>query len=165
VDLATSRYRLRAGGVHAIGVEGSVALTERGQENARRNGLGALASFFSADLYTDQEAAMGRVPAVSKMLIDPPRDGAVDVCKLLTREARPELKRVVYISCSPSTLARDADTMVNVNGFRLTAAGVVNMFPHTAYRTPRTSNRSRCSNAIRTIDALSYSLAVIAPHP
>lgn len=120
-------------GAHAIGVEGSVALTERGQENARRNGLGALTSFFAADLYTDQEAAMLRVPAVSKMLIDPPRDGAVEVCKLLTREARPELKRVVYVSCSPSTLARDADAMVNINGFRLTAAGVVNMFPHTAH--------------------------------
>lgn len=67
------------------------------------------------------------------MLIDPPRDGAVEVCKLLTSESRPELTRIVYVSCSPSTLARDADVLVNVNGFRLVAAGVVNMFPHTAH--------------------------------
>ncbi|MFN7219033.1 MAG: 23S rRNA (uracil(1939)-C(5))-methyltransferase, partial [Burkholderiales bacterium] len=73
------------------------------------------------------------IPRASKMLIDPPRDGAVEVCKLLTRELRPELKRVVYVSCSPSTLARDAEVLVNVNGFRLVAAGVVNMFPHTAH--------------------------------
>ena len=120
-------------GAKVVGVEGSASLTERGTENARRNGLAANTSFFAADLYTDQESAMRRVPAVTKMLIDPPRDGAMEVCKLLTVEARPELRRLVYVSCSPSTLARDADVLVNVNGFRLTAAGVVNMFPHTAH--------------------------------
>jgi 23S rRNA (uracil1939-C5)-methyltransferase len=120
-------------GATVVGVEGSESLTERGRENAARNGLTGNTSFFAADLYTDQEAAMARVPIVSKMLIDPPRDGAMEVCKLLTRDLRPELTRVVYVSCSPSTLARDADVMVNVNGFRLTAAGVVNMFPHTAH--------------------------------
>ncbi len=120
-------------GATVVGVEGSEALTQRGVDNAARNGLGANATFFTADLYTDQERAMARVPRVAKMLIDPPRDGAFDVCKLLTRELRPELTRVVYVSCSPSTLARDADVMVNTNGFRLTAAGVVNMFPHTTH--------------------------------
>jgi 23S rRNA (uracil1939-C5)-methyltransferase len=120
-------------GARVTGVEGSEALTVRGQENAERNGLSEVARFFAADLYADQETAMARIPRASKMLIDPPRDGAVDVCKLLSRELRPELKRVVYVSCSPSTLARDAEVMVNVNGFRLVAAGVVNMFPHTAH--------------------------------
>jgi 23S rRNA (uracil1939-C5)-methyltransferase len=120
-------------GANVVGVEGSDSLTQRAAENAARNGLAANTSFFAADLYTDQEKAMQRVPRVAKMLIDPPRDGAVEVCKLLTREARPELKRIVYVSCSPSTLARDADVLVNVNGFTLTAAGVVNMFPHTAH--------------------------------
>lgn len=119
-------------GAKVIGVEGSEQLTQRAAENAKRNGI-TNTSFFAADLYTDQEQAMRRVPPVSKMLIDPPRDGAVEVCKLLTRELRPELKRIVYVSCSPSTLARDAEVLVNVNGFRLTAAGVVNMFPHTAH--------------------------------
>ena len=120
-------------GAIVVGVEGSESLSQRGTDNAAHNHLSANASFFAADLYTDQEAAMQRVPSVTKMLIDPPRDGALEVCKLLTRELRPELTRVVYVSCSPSTLARDADVMVNTNGFRLTAAGVVNMFPHTAH--------------------------------
>jgi 23S rRNA (uracil1939-C5)-methyltransferase len=119
-------------GASVVGVEGSAALTERGEQNAARNKI-TNATFFAADLYTDQEKAMARVPRVTKMLIDPPRDGAMEVCKLLTREARPELTRIVYVSCSPSTLARDAEVLVNVNGFRLSAAGVVNMFPHTAH--------------------------------
>lgn len=124
---------IAARGANVVGVEGSEALVRRAGENAARNRLADHASFFAADLYTDQEAAMKRVPAVGKMLIDPPRDGAVEVCKLLTRESRPELKRVVYVSCSPSTLARDAAVLVHTNGFRLVAAGVVNMFPHTAH--------------------------------
>ncbi len=120
-------------GTNVVGVEGSESLTTRAAENAAHNGLSANTSFFAADLYTDQEKAMARVPKVAKMLIDPPRDGAIEVCKLLTREARPELKRIVYVSCSPSTLARDAEVLVNLNGFTLTVAGVVNMFPHTAH--------------------------------
>ena len=120
-------------GAQVVGVEGSEALTQRATDNAARNNLSANTAFFAADLYTDQESAMARVPKVTKMLIDPPRDGALEVCRLLSRELRPELRRVVYVSCSPSTLARDADVLVNVNGFRLTAAGVVNMFPHTAH--------------------------------
>jgi len=120
-------------GANVIGVEGSEGLIERAQQNASRNGLESRAGFFAADLYTDQDAAMRRVPKVEKMLIDPPRDGAVEVCKLLTRELRPELKRIVYVSCSPSTLARDASVLVHTNGFTLKAAGVVNMFPHTAH--------------------------------
>ncbi len=120
-------------GAAVVGVEGSEGLIQRAGENAARNQLGKRASFFAADLYTDQEAALKRVPAVSKMLIDPPRDGAVEVCKLLTREARPELKRIVYVSCSPSTLARDASVLVHNNGFTLKAAGIVNMFPHTSH--------------------------------
>lgn len=120
-------------GAKVIGVEGSAALTERAQQNAVRNGLTALSSFFPADLYTDQEAAMKKIPPVTKMLIDPPRDGAVEVCKLLSPELRPELTRIVYVSCSPGTLARDAGVLVNTQGFRLKAAGVVNMFPHTAH--------------------------------
>ena len=121
-----------------IGVEGSESLTERATENARRNSLGGnslidRSTFFPADLYTDQIAAMQRVPAVTKMLIDPPRDGALEVCKLLGPDIRPELKRIVYVSCSPSTLARDAGELVHNQGFKLKAAGIVNMFPHTAH--------------------------------
>ncbi|MEP7157020.1 MAG: 23S rRNA (uracil(1939)-C(5))-methyltransferase RlmD [Betaproteobacteria bacterium] len=120
-------------GAHVIGVEGSEALTTRAAENAARNGLSALSHFFAADLYTDQETALKKIPPASKMLIDPPRDGALEVCRLLGPELRPELKRIVYVSCSPGTLARDAGELVNAQGFVLKAAGVVNMFPHTAH--------------------------------
>ncbi len=120
-------------GANVIGVEGSEALTTRAMENAVRNQLGARTRFFAADLYTDQETAMKKIPAVSKMLIDPPRDGAMEVCKLLGPALRPELKRIVYVSCSPGTLARDAEVLVHTQGFTLKAAGVVNMFPHTAH--------------------------------
>ena len=120
-------------GAQVIGVEGSEALTTRAMENAIRNGLGEATHFFPADLYAGQEAAMRRIPAVTKMLIDPPRDGAVEVCKLLGPDLRPELKRIVYVSCSPGTLARDAEVLVHTKGFTLKAAGVVNMFPHTAH--------------------------------
>ncbi|MBL8522779.1 MAG: 23S rRNA (uracil(1939)-C(5))-methyltransferase RlmD [Betaproteobacteria bacterium] len=124
---------IAARGANVIGVEGSEALTTRAAENAARNGLAGQSRFFAADLYTDQEAAMRKVPPVSKMLIDPPRDGAVEVCKLLGTDLRPELKRIVYVSCSPSTLARDAAVLTELHGFKLKAAGVVNMFPHTAH--------------------------------
>ena len=127
-SLPIARY-----GANVIGVEGSESLVQRASDNATRNGLAHAARFFAADLYTDQEAAMRKVPAVTKMLIDPPRDGALEVCKLLGRDLRPELKRIVYVACSPGTLARDAGLLVHTQGFTLKAAGVVNMFPHTAH--------------------------------
>jgi 23S rRNA (uracil1939-C5)-methyltransferase len=120
-------------GANVIGVEGSEALTTRAMENAARNQLAARTRFFAADLYTDQETAMKKIPTVSKMLIDPPRDGAIEVCKLLGPDKRPELQCIVYVSCSPGTLARDAEVLVHTQGFTLKAAGVVNMFPHTAH--------------------------------
>jgi 23S rRNA (uracil1939-C5)-methyltransferase len=71
------------------------------------------------------------------MLIDPPRDGAQVVCQALaaiSREAPDRLpKRIVYVSCSPSTLARDAGILVAEAGYKMKAAGVVNMFPHTSH--------------------------------
>ncbi|MEO8385932.1 MAG: 23S rRNA (uracil(1939)-C(5))-methyltransferase RlmD [Betaproteobacteria bacterium] len=120
-------------GANVIGVEGSESLVQRATDNAVRNGLAHAARFFAADLYTDQESAMKKIPPVTKMLIDPPRDGALEVCKLLGPDRRPELKRIVYVACSPGTLARDAGMLVNEQGFTLKAAGVVNMFPHTAH--------------------------------
>ena len=120
-------------GAHVVGVEGSESLVHRASDNATRNGLAHASRFFAADLYTDQAAAMQKIPAVTKMLIDPPRDGAMEVCNLLGRDLRPELKRIVYVACSPGTLARDAGLLVHTQGFTLKAAGVVNMFPHTAH--------------------------------
>jgi 23S rRNA (uracil1939-C5)-methyltransferase len=117
-------------GARVLGVEGSAALVRRAQENAAANGLGDLAHFAAADLFAvtaDHIAAWG---PIDKLLIDPPRDGAIALVKAL---AEPFPRRIVYVSCSPSTLARDAGVLVNVHGYRLAAAGVVNMFPHTSH--------------------------------
>jgi 23S rRNA (uracil1939-C5)-methyltransferase len=65
------------------------------------------------------------------MLIDPPREGALEVVKALGAEGGP--RRIVYVSCNPATLARDAAVLVSLKGYRFTAAGVVNMFPHTGH--------------------------------
>ena len=113
-----------------VGMEGSAGLVARAAENARLNGLEGRASFLAHDLYTDAEGALARLGPVDKLLIDPPRDGAMEICKVLPE---PGPARIAYVSCSPSTLARDAGVLVNVKGYRLAAAGVVNMFPHTGH--------------------------------
>ncbi len=119
-------------GATVVGMEGAATLTARGGENARANGLDHLASFLTYDLYTDAPGALATLGPVDKLLIDPPRDGAMEICKALP-EAAAGPSRIVYVSCSPSTLARDANVLVNVKGYRLAAAGVVNMFPHTGH--------------------------------
>ena len=115
-------------GAAVVGMEGSAALVQRAQENARANGLERHASFVVHDLYADAEGALAKLGRVDKLLIDPPRDGAVEICKAIEGP-----RRIVYVSCSPSTLARDAGVLVNVKGYRLSRAGVVNMFPHTGH--------------------------------
>jgi 23S rRNA (uracil1939-C5)-methyltransferase len=117
-------------GADVVGIEGSEPLVARAAANARANGLAERATFFAHDLYADAQGALERLGPVDKLLIDPPRDGAVEICKGL-REGGP--RRIVYVSCSPSTLARDAGVLVNVKGYSLAAAGVVNMFPHTGH--------------------------------
>lgn len=117
-------------GAQVVGMEGSAPLVERARENARANGLEARTDFVAFDLYADAPGAIARLGAVDKLLIDPPRDGAVEICKAL---GEPGPSRIVYVSCSPSTLARDAGVLVHVKGYALSAAGVVNMFPHTGH--------------------------------
>jgi 23S rRNA (uracil1939-C5)-methyltransferase len=117
-------------GADVIGIEGSATLVARAAENAELNGLGANAKFFAHDLYTDAQGAMARMGHVDKLLIDPPRDGALEICKSIGDDGP---SRIAYVSCSPSTLARDAGVLVNVKGYRLRCAGVVNMFPHTGH--------------------------------
>jgi 23S rRNA (uracil1939-C5)-methyltransferase len=121
---------LASRGAHVVGIEGAPSLVARAEANARANGLESLTTFFAHDLYTDAEGALARLGPVEKLLIDPPRDGAMEICKALTGTG-PE--RIVYVSCSPATLARDAGVLVNVKGYQLSAAGVVNMFPHTGH--------------------------------
>ena len=112
-------------GARVIGLEGSAGLVERARENALANGL--TAQFEVADLFQPNLAPWG---PFDKMLVDPPREGAIELAKSLP-DAWP--RRIVYVSCDASTLARDAGVLVNTKGFRLAAAGVVNMFPHTAH--------------------------------
>ena len=117
-------------GAHVIGMEGSDSLVRRATDNASVNGLADRAEFVTWDLFADAPGAMARLGRIDKLLVDPPRDGALEICKALAEDG-PE--RIVYVSCSPSTLARDAGVLVNVKGYRLVAAGVVNMFPHTGH--------------------------------
>jgi 23S rRNA (uracil1939-C5)-methyltransferase len=86
-----------------------------------------VAQFEVADLFKAGIGAFGPFP---KVLIDPPREGAVELVKSLPADWP---RRIVYVSCDPATLARDAGILVHTQGFRLAAAGVVNMFPHTAH--------------------------------
>ena len=117
-------------GADVIGMEGSKVLVDRAVANARANNLGN-ARFVAHDLYVDAPGAVAKLGRVDKLLIDPPRDGAVEICKEIPEDAGP--RRIVYVSCNPATLARDANVLVNVKGYRLAAAGVVNMFPHTGH--------------------------------
>jgi 23S rRNA (uracil1939-C5)-methyltransferase len=114
----------------AVGVEGERRLVERARANAARNGL-ANAEFHQADLAAAPAAdAPWLRPGYSHVLLDPPRTGAREMLATVARLA-PE--RVLYISCHPGSLARDLMVLVHEHGFRLEAAGVVDMFAHTAH--------------------------------
>ena len=117
-------------GAYVTGIEGSASLVQRAAENAAYNGLSENVQYQTMNLFdinADAFAALGRF---DRMLIDPPRDGAAEVVKSLV-SAPPA--RIVYVSCNPATLARDASMLVHEQGYVLSAAGVVNMFPHTAH--------------------------------
>jgi 23S rRNA (uracil1939-C5)-methyltransferase len=119
---------------HVAGVEGSKALIARATANAQRNGLAAATTFVCANLFTVTPAFIDGLGALDRVLIDPPREGAVALAKSLPcRDDERVLKRIVYVSCNPATLARDAAVLVHERGYRLAAAGVINMFPHTAH--------------------------------
>ena len=75
--------------------------------------------------------ALTGLGSFDKWLIDPPRDGAYELVKSIDSANHPQ--RIVYVSCSPATLARDAGVLVNEKGYLLKASGVINMFPHTAH--------------------------------
>jgi 23S rRNA (uracil1939-C5)-methyltransferase len=122
-----------------LGVEGSEALVARSRQNAALNGLASNTAFEARNLFeisVDDLVGFGTAP---KWLVDPPREGAFALVKALADLAQtpragwtpPE--RIVYVSCNPATLARDAGLLVNVAGYRCVAAGAVNMFPHTAH--------------------------------
>jgi 23S rRNA (uracil1939-C5)-methyltransferase len=118
-------------GAAVMGIEGSKGLVERAGENAARNGLGHLTEFRVADLFQMTPEAYAALGHFDKLLIDPPRDGAIELVKSLPDAGAPQC--IVYVSCSPATLARDAAVLVHQKGYRLVSAGVANMFPHTAH--------------------------------
>jgi 23S rRNA (uracil1939-C5)-methyltransferase len=121
-------------GATVVGVEGSAALVTRARENAATNGLGSAIRFEVANLFAATPDSVAALGALDKALIDPPREGAVELVKSLPAAgADTALARIVYVSCNPATLARDAAVLVHERGYRLHAAGVVNMFPHTAH--------------------------------
>lgn len=120
-----------------IGIEGSDVLTKRAQENAVLNGLDSKTRFTTGNLFemtAENWVALGQF---DRVLIDPPRDGAAAVCQSIAglddQHTPFKPKRIVYVSCNPSTLARDAGILVGEGGYRLKMAGVVNMFPHTSH--------------------------------
>ena len=113
-----------------VGVEGDRELVRRGGENARRNGI-TNAEFHMADLMQPlPEAASWLNSPYPYVLLDPPRAGAREMLPTVARLAP---KRVLYISCHPGSLARDIGMLVHDHGFRLRAAGVLDMFPHTTH--------------------------------
>jgi 23S rRNA (uracil1939-C5)-methyltransferase len=117
-------------GASAVGVEGSAELLKCAAANAEANRLSAAATFVKMDLYQPAGGWLAALGRFDRMVLDPPRDGAVEVAKALPEDGP---RRLVYVSCNPGTLARDAAVLTQTRGYRLSAAGVVNMFPHTSH--------------------------------
>lgn len=124
-------------GAFVMGIEGSEALTTRAMDNARHNGLAEKTSFASRNLFDITAEVLEKLGTFDKWLIDPPREGALEVVTALAAlhqhgsAALPG--RIVYVSCNPATLARDASLLVHEAGYALEQTGVVNMFPHTSH--------------------------------
>jgi len=123
-----------------LGLEGSDALVARAREAAAANGLSQRTRFEALNLFELSTAALREFGAADRWLVDPPREGAFALAKALVEHLDdPEApswqapRRIVYVSCNPATLARDAGLLVHRAGYRCTHAGVVNMFPHTAH--------------------------------
>ena len=112
-----------------VGVEGDPGLVARARENATRNGL-ANVEFHAADLAKDLASEPWMKLGFDKLLIDPPRAGAAEVLAQLPLKG---IRRIVYVSCHPASLARDAGFLVKERGYRLVAAGAMDMFPQTAH--------------------------------
>ncbi|MFZ5512350.1 MAG: 23S rRNA (uracil(1939)-C(5))-methyltransferase RlmD [Pseudomonadota bacterium] len=118
-------------GAKVVGVEGSLALVERARANALLNGLGERTEFRVANLFEATPESLEELGPLDKLLIDPPREGAIAMVKALGAQTPP--RRIVYVSCNPATLARDAAVLVHEKGYRLCGAGIGNMFPHTSH--------------------------------
>jgi 23S rRNA (uracil1939-C5)-methyltransferase len=118
-----------AGSGTVVGVEGEAGLVQRARENAAHNGLDNV-QFHAADLSQDLSGHAWMKGGFDRLLLDPARPGAIEVLRQLPLKG---LKRIVYVSCHPGSLARDAGFLVNEAGWTLREAGVMDMFPHTAH--------------------------------
>jgi 23S rRNA (uracil1939-C5)-methyltransferase len=122
-------------GAQVLGLEGLANLVDRANESAQLNDLSHV-KFGVADLFKMTPDALTNLGVFDKWLVDPPRDGAFELIKSLdanNSDHNNNPRRIVYVSCNPATLARDAGVLVNEKGYLLKAAGVINMFPHTAH--------------------------------
>ena len=117
-------------GASVVGVEGAENLVRRAWQNARSNGCGGQTDFIAANLFDCTENTVASWGKFDKMLIDPPRSGAYEVVRSLKPPYLP--KKIVYVSCNPSTLARDAGVLVE-KGYILGQVGIMNMFAHTSH--------------------------------
>ncbi len=123
-------------GAQVLGIEGSDALVARAKQNAAYNGLADNAKYAAMNLFEMTEESYAALGRFDKLLIDPPRDGAMELVKSLgdgNGGGANAPRRIVYVSCNPATLARDAQVLVHTHGYKLQAAGVMNMFPHTSH--------------------------------
>ena len=118
-------------GSKVTGIEGSTSLLERAKECRDENKLESLVDYQCMNLFEITKELLLQLGKANKWLIDPPRDGAFQLVQLIDDEINPSL--IVYVSCNPATLARDAQILVNEKGYRLDKAGIVNMFPHTSH--------------------------------
>ena len=114
---------------HVVGVEGDAGLIARARANAQLNKLNQV-QFFCADLAKDLRGEPWMAQGINKLLLDPPRAGAAEV---LAQFPLKQIEKIVYVSCHPASLARDAGFLVRERGFKLVGAGVMDMFPHTAH--------------------------------
>lgn len=121
---------------HVTGIEGSDALVARARQGAADNGLAEKTDFVARNLFTwcdqDWEALWKKMGGIDRVLIDPPREGALALSRVLAAtDKRPA--RIVYVSCNPATLARDCAILHHEGGWHIRAAGIMNMFPHTGH--------------------------------
>ncbi len=114
---------------HVTGIEGSDELVIRARENAQKNGLTNV-DYYAADLFQDISGFSWAKQKYDRILLDPARSGAREI---IQNSANFAAHTIVYVSCNPSTLARDTEIMVHQQGYKLLKAGVMDMFPHTAH--------------------------------
>jgi len=112
-----------------VGVEGDIVMVQRAKQTALDNGI-KNTSYYAFDLTADVKSEPWMKQKYDRILLDPPRSGAKEV---IEQFATLGASRIVYVSCHPGTLARDAEELVNKQGYRLIGAGVMDMFPHTAH--------------------------------